>query len=112
MIKKSLLDKFTHDYFFTTFNFGGEDRVFKYECLNYGAKFANLQEKLYHYNRGSQSMTSGNEHKLSDCMIFGCKTLNDVLLRTKQLQNAKDDKERDDIFAKWKKEALDAGIKF
>jgi len=86
MIRKSLLDKFTHDFFFSAFKGGGEDTIFKFCCLNYGAKFANIQEYLYHYNLGTQSMTHHTNYKSSffDKLIFTSKGFNDVLQKVKK----------------------------
>lgn len=99
MIKRSLLDKFTHDFFFDIFSHGGEDAIFKLCSLNYGARFANIQEPLYQYILGEQSMSHWNNWRgyTFDTFRYSISSLSEALQVVKKLQEVTTRQEREDV---------------
>lgn len=107
LIRRSLLEKFRHPYFCDLFYQGGEDQIFSLSALNYGAKFANVQETLYSYNRGIQSMTwHYKPNKPWNWFINSVTSLGDALERVKLLQLSKSVTERLELLQEFKQESI------
>lgn len=107
LIRISLLEKFNHPYFCDLFSQGGEDQIFKLSALNYGAKFANVQETLYSYNRSYQSMTwNYKPDNPWHCFINGVASLNDALSKVKMLQESNSFTERLELLQAFKRDSV------
>lgn len=106
MIRRSLLDKFTHDYFFEIFKNGGEDTIFKLCALNYGAKFANIQEPLYQYIIGEQSITHNWRGYTFETVIHSISSLSEALLAVKKLQEVTTRQEREEVIVAYKQRVI------